>query len=158
MITANVFAVRSIGKFSLGKTTNETKTEEFFAIKRSLKSFKKTKKVEFNTFVTKSVRNAIITEKIKLNKLIRGINPKHIIKDELVLESIPFEDTSFEQRNFLAKYLSKLDKTKRKILALKFGLIREDKQTNNKIAQRFGVTAERVRQIIKDTLNKEVSV
>jgi RNA polymerase primary sigma factor len=54
----------------------------------------------------------------------------------------------------IGKLLDKLDERERKILQLRFGLGNDDPHTLEEVAQQFGITRERVRQIEASSLKK----
>lgn len=155
MISLNKFAISKIGKFSLGKSTPETKTIEFETIKRCVKCYKSNGNANFATYATKAVRHAITRQKISTEEIIHKV-PKDRMENSEEIINNEFEKvrsfSSFD-RDFLAVELKKLPKRARRYIASNYGLIGESK-TSTEIAAKEGLTQQRVNKIINDNIKK----
>ncbi|AZK59477.1 RNA polymerase sporulation specific sigma factor SigK [Candidatus Desulforudis audaxviator] len=77
---------------------------------------------------------------------ILGTNPE-VVEDKV--------ETHFEQRRLLEK-MHKLSRREKKVLALRFGLVDDTRQTQQEIAQDLGISRSYVSRIEKRALNKLV--
>lgn len=155
MIGLDRFAISKIGKFSLGKSSPETKTIEFNTIKKCVKCYKSSCKASFSTYASTAISHAIARENIAKERVIKKVPKKDIINSEEIIHSefAPARRFSTFDRDFLASELKKLPKRARRYIARHYGLIGEGQMTTE-IAEKEGLTQQRVNKIIHDNILK----
>ena len=73
MITLHKFAIKNIGKFSLGKSKPENMVIEFESIKKAVKHYRKGSKANFATYATEVVKHDLAKEKINQEQIVKNI-------------------------------------------------------------------------------------
>lgn len=155
MITLHKFAIKNIGKFSLGKSCPENMVIEFESIKKAVKHYRKGSKANFSTYATEVVKHDLTREKIKEEQVVKNIKKNAVVNSEEIIHSEFDKVRNFSQfdRDFLATELKKINKTERKWLAMQYGLI-GNPLTLREIAAKYGKHHEWIRQVNEKNLNK----
>lgn len=155
MITLHKFAIKNIGKFSLGKSKPENMLIEFEAIKKAVKHYRKGSKANFSTYATEVLKHDLTREKIKAEELVKNVPQNKVINSEKIIHNEFAKVRNFSKfdRNFLAAELKKLNKTERKWLAMQYGLIGSP-LTLREIGAKFDKHHEWIRQVNERNLNK----
>ncbi len=155
MITLHKFAIKNIGKFSLGKSCPENMVIEFESIKKAVKHYRKGSKANFSTYATEIMKHDLAKEKIKQEEIVKNVPKNKVTNSEEIIHNEFDKVRNYSQfdRNFLATELKKLNKTERKWLALQYGLIGRP-LTLREIGAKFGKHFEWVRQVNAKNIEK----